>query len=162
MSSIKLIIMKKNLLLFLFAGFLLFFASSCRKYVVTPDIPALTGRWYLQSAARYDSYKWQTISTGYESGSFVFKGNGDVAYSDAIGPLYGSWSMYPVTDGYYDGNGHYTEGYHVVFSLRLYEAGNNTPAANWTFAANDFNGGNSFRATYTSGNNTYEYTFARE
>jgi len=49
-----------------------------------------------------------------------------------------------------------------VFSLRLYEPGNSNPAVNWTFDDNDYNGGNLFNAVYTSGNITYEYTFARE
>ncbi len=154
--------MKRNLLLVLFAGTFILFASSCRKYVSAPDTPALTGYWYLQSAQRYDGYKWQTINTGYESGSFVFKANGDVGYSDALGTLKGTWNMYPVTDGYYDGYGHYKEGYHVVFSLRMYEPYNSTPAADWFFDDNDYNGGSSFRAVYTSGNYTYEYSFARE
>jgi hypothetical protein len=157
----KHVIMKKNLLMVAVAVIVIM-ASSCRKYVVTPGIPALNGRWYLQSAERYDSYKWQTISTGYESGTFIFKTNGDVSYSDALGSLHGSWNMYPVTDGYYDGNGHYSQGYHVVFSLRLYEPGNSNLAANWIFDDNSFNGGSSFKANYNSGNYTYEYTFARE
>lgn len=154
--------MKRNLLLFLLAGTLLVLASSCSKYVVVPDGPPLTGRWYLQSAARYDGYKWQTISTGYESGTFIFNANGSLVYGDAIGTLHGSWSMYPVTDGYYDGYGHYTEGYHNVFSLRLYEAGNSNPAADWIFDDNNYNGGSVFKAVYTSGNFTYQYNFARE
>jgi hypothetical protein len=154
--------MKRKLLPLLLAGTVIMLAASCTKYVQTPDIPPLTGYWYLQSAERYDSYKWQTISTGYESGTFLFKANGDVLYKDAIGSLHGSWSMYPVTDGYYDGYGHYTEGYHNVFSLRLYEAGNNSPASNWVFDDNSYDGGSSFRAVYTSGNYTYEYTFVRE
>jgi len=154
--------MKKKLLYFLFAGLVIMAASSCRKYVVEPAVPALYGNWYLQHASRYDGYKWQTIETGYESGSFVFRANGDLSYSDALGPLHGGWSMYPVSSGYYDENGRYTEGYHVVFSLRLYEPGNSNPAVNWTFDDNDYNGGNLFNAVYTSGNITYEYTFARE
>ena len=154
--------MKRNLLLTLSAVAILMLVSSCRKYVVVPDAPPLTGRWYLQSAERFDSYKWQTISTGYESGTFFFRENGDVGYSDAIGSLRGTWSMYPVTNGYYDGNGHYTEGYHNVFTLRLYENGNNNAAANWVFDDNDYNGGSSFRAVYTSGNFTYQYNFVRE
>jgi len=158
----KLIIMKRNLLLVLSAGLLITLASSCRKYVEAPYVQPLTGRWYLQSAERYDSYKWQTLSTGYESGTFIFKANGDVAYTDALGSLYGNWSMYPETDGYYDGYGHYQQGYHAVFSLLLYEPGNNNPAANWVFDDNDYNGGSSFKAVYTSGNYTYEYNFVRE
>ena len=154
--------MKRNLLLVLSAGLLILFASSCRKYVDTPYTPPLTGSWYLQHAARYDGYKWQTINTGYESGTFNFRANGDVSYADAIGALRGSWSMYPVTDGYYDGYGHYTEGYHDVFSLVLYETGNNNAAASWIFDDNNYNGGGSFKAVYTSGNYTYEYNFVRE
>ena len=154
--------MKRNLLIVLVAGLILTLASSCTKYVITPNTPALNGRWYLQSVQRYDSYKWQAINTGYESGTFIFNANGDVSYSDALGVLRGSWSMYPVTDGYYDGNGHYTQGYHSVFSLRLYEANNSTPAAAWVFDDNDYNGGNRFKAVYTSGNDTYEYDFVRE
>ncbi|MEO5681990.1 MAG: hypothetical protein ABIQ88_05070 [Chitinophagaceae bacterium] len=154
--------MKKNLLLFFLAGCIITLVPSCTKYVDTPGIPPLTGRWYLQSAARYDSYKWQPVNTGYESGTFNFKANGDVTYGDALGSLRGSWSMYPVTNGFYDGNGHYAEGYHVVFSLRLYEASNSSPAASWTFDDNDYDGGNSFRAAYTNGSYTYEYSFVRE
>ena len=154
--------MKKNLLFVFFAAAVMVLASSCHKYVVAPDVPVLTGHWYLQSAERYDGYKWQTINTSYESGSFIFKANGDVGYSDALGSLQGSWSMYPVTDGYYDGYGHYKEGYHLVFSLRMYEPYNSTPAIDWFFDDNDYNGGSGFRAVYTSGNYTYQYNFARE
>jgi len=154
--------MKRNLLLVLSAGLIMLLASSCRKYVDAPYVPALTGRWYLQSAERYDAYKWQTFSTGYESGTFVFKSNGDLSYSDALGALHGSWNMYPVTDGYYDGNGHYREGYHNVFSIQLYEAGNGNPAADWVFDDNDYNGGTSFKAVYTTGSYTYAYNFVRE
>ena len=154
--------MKRNLLLSIFAAGILITASSCRKYVIEPVVPALSGRWYLQAVERYDSYKWQTIITGYESGTFIFKANGDVYYSDGLGSLRGSWNMYPVTDGYYDGSGHYREGYHTVFSLNLYEAGNNSPAANWVFEDNDFNGGDRFKAVYTKGSYTYEYNFVRE
>jgi hypothetical protein len=153
--------MKKNLLLLMMAG-LVVLATSCHKYVVEPNVPALTGTWYLQNAARYDAYKWQGIHTGYESGSFTFYSNGDAVYTDALGSLSGVWDMYPVTDGYYDWNGHYREGYHVVFALRLYEGNNSSPAVNWLFDDNDFNGGGRFRATYTTNNFTYEYTFARE
>ncbi|HTE12920.1 MAG TPA: hypothetical protein VK645_18195 [Chitinophagaceae bacterium] len=53
----------------------------------------------------------------------------------------GSWNIYPVTDGYYDGHGRYKEGYHSVFSLVLYESSNSNPAANWIFDDNDYNGG---------------------
>jgi len=154
--------MKRHLLFILAAGLLITLASSCHKYTDAPGIPPLTGRWYLQNVARYDSYKWQTISTGYEEGTFVFKANGDVVYSDALGVLRGSWSMYPVTDGYYDGMGRYREGYHSVFSLILYEGGNSNPAANWLFDDNNFDGSNSFKAVYTQGNYTYEYSFVRE
>ena len=154
--------MKRNLLLVLSAGLITMLASSCHKYVVAPEMPVLTGSWYLQSAERYDSYKWQTISTGYESGTFVFKANGDVSYNDGLGLLRGSWSMYPVSDGYYDGSGHYREGYHTVFSMLLYEPNNSNPAANWVFDDTDYNGGGSFKAVYTQGNYTYEYSFVRE
>lgn len=138
------------------------FASSCHKYVDAPYAQPLTGRWYLQGVERYDSYRWQTVTTGYENGTFIFRAGGDVSYNDAIGSLRGSWSMYPVTDGYYDGYGHYREGYHNEFSLVLYEAGNNSPAASWIFDDNDYNGGSSFKAVYTTGNYTYEYSFVRE
>jgi hypothetical protein len=154
--------MKRTLHYFLLAGLVLFLASSCRKYVVTPDVPALSGRWYLLNAERYDGYQWQAISTGYESGTFFFKANGDLSYNDAIGPLHGSWNMYPVTSGYYDRHGRYQEGYHVVFSMALYESGNDNPAADWVFDDSDYNGGGTFTASYTSGNYTYSYTFARE
>jgi hypothetical protein len=153
--------MKKNLLFVMIAGIALF-ASSCHKYVVEPDIPVLTGRWYLQSTIRYDSHKWQSFTTGYENGSFTFHSNGDISYTDELGSLYGVWNMYPATNGYYDGNGNYREGYHVVFSLRLYEGNNSNPAVNWIFDDNDFNGRSSFKAIYTTNNYTYEYTFARE
>ncbi len=154
--------MKRNLLLFLSAGLIIMLASSCTKYVDTPYVAPLTGKWYLQGVERYDGYKWQGISTGYENGTFVFYANGNVSYSDALGSLRGSWSMYPVTDGYYDGYGHYREGYHNVFSLLMYESGNNNPAADWVFDDNDYNGGGSFKAVFTSGSYTYEYTFVRE
>ncbi|MEO5592897.1 MAG: hypothetical protein ABIR15_09475 [Chitinophagaceae bacterium] len=154
--------MKRNLIFLLSAGLIIILASSCRKYVDAPYTPALTGKWYLQSAERYDSYKWQTINTGYESGTFIFKANGDLSYSDALGSLRGSWSMYPVTNGYYDGYGQYREGYHNVFSLLLYESGNNNPAANWIFDDNNYNGGGSFKAVYTEENYTYTYNFVRE
>ena len=154
--------MKRNLLLVLSAVFILLFAASCRKYTEAPGIPPLTGRWYLQSAARYDAYKWQTISTGYESGTFVFKANGDVVFSDAPGVVRGSWNMYPATDGYYDNNGHYRTGYHSIFSLVLYEGNNSNPVASWLFDDNDFDGGSAFKAVYTQGNYTYEYNFVRE
>ena len=154
--------MKRNLLLILSIASIILLASSCRKYVAVPAAAPLTGNWFLQSAERYDGYKWQTINTGYESGTFYFKANGDVLYRDAIGDLRGSWSMYPVTDGYYDGNSHYTEGYHTVFSLRLYEANNSSAVANWVFDDNDYSGGSGFRAVYTTGNYTYEYNFLRE
>ena len=154
--------MKRNLLLALSAGFIILLASSCSKYVDRPYVQALTGRWYLQSAERYDAYKWQPISTGYENGTFIFNANGNVSYSDALGSLRGSWSMYPVTDGYYDWYGRYTQGYHNVFSLQLYEAGNNNPAADWVFDDNNYDGDSSFKAVYTSGNYTYEYNFVRE
>lgn len=144
------------------AGFIILFAASCHKYVDTPGVAPLTGRWYLQSVSRYDSYKWQTISTGYESGSFIFKTNGDVVFSDALGVLRGNWNMYSATDGYYDNNGHYRVGYHSVFSLVLYEGNNSNPAANWLFDDNDFDGGSGFKAVYTQGNYTYEYNFVRE
>ena len=85
-----------------------------------------------------------------------------ISYSDELGSLRGSWSMYPVTDGYYDGYGHYKEGYHNEFSLQLYEPGNGNPAGSWLFDDNDYNGGSSFKAVYTSGRYTYEYTFVRE
>ena len=154
--------MKKNLRYFLFASLLMIAFSSCRKYVVEPDMPGLSGHWYLQHAARFDGYKWQTIETGYENGSFVFSADGYLSYKDVLGSLKGNWTMRPVTSGYYDDNGRYTEGYHVVFSMQLYEPGNGNPAADWIFDDNDFNGGNVFKAVYTSGNKTYEYTFARE
>jgi len=154
--------MKKSLLFILSAGLIIMFASSCRKHVDAPYAQPLTGRWYLQSAVRYDSYKWQPVSTVYEDGTFIFNANGNVSYSDALGSLRGSWSMYPVTDGYYDEYGHYTQGYHNVFSLVLYESGNNNPAANWVFDDNDYDGGNSFRAFYTAGGYTWQYNFVRE
>ena len=154
--------MKRTLLLIFTLASIMLLAASCRRYVDVPVTPPLTGNWFLQSAERYDGYKWQTINTGYESGTFYFKANGDVLYRDAIGDLRGSWSMYPVTDGYYDGYGHYKEGYHVVFSLRMYEPYNSTPATDWFFEDNDYNGGAGFRAVYTSGSYTYQYNFARE
>lgn len=154
--------MKRMLLPVLLAGSFMLLLSSCQKFVVKPSVPALSGNWYLQDASRYDSYKWQHITTGYENGTFSFRGNGDVSYRDALGTLRGNWSMYSRNDSYYDGNGRYTNGYHVMFSLQLYEAGNGNPAADWLFDDNDYDGGNVFRATYTSGNYTYEYTFARE
>jgi hypothetical protein len=153
--------MKKNLLVVLMAGIVLI-TSSCRKLIVAPETPPLTGNWYLQSAQRYDSYKWQTISTGYESGSFTFHSNGDVSYTDALGSLYGVWDMYPVTGGYYDSNGYYQEGYHAVFTMRLYEGNNSNPAVNWLFDDNNFSGGNRFTAIYTTSDYRYQYTFVRE
>jgi len=153
--------MKRNLLLFLLAASVIMLASSCRKFVVTSGTP-LSGTWYLESVSRYDGYRWQTISTGYESGTFYFKSNGNISYHDALGDLYGSWNLYPVTSAYYDGYGHYTEGYHQVLALSLYEAGNQHPAADWLFEDCDFNGGNSFAAAYTSGGFTYEFHFVRE
>ena len=154
--------MKRNLLFILSTALIVMFASSCKKFVDVSYTPVLSGRWYLQSVERYDAYKWQSVSTGYENGTFVFKSNGNVSYSDAIGSLYGSWSMYPVTDGYYDGYGRYQQGYHNVFSLTLYEDGNSNPAGTWRFDENDYNGGSSFKAVYTQGGYTYEYTFVRD
>lgn len=144
------------------AGLIITLASSCHKYVDVPNTPVLTGRWYLHNVARYDSYKWQNISTGYENGTFIFKANGDVIYSDNLGVLRGSWNMYPVTNGYYDWSGRYREGYHKAFSLVLYEGNTSNPAASWLFDDNDFDGGSSFKTVYTQGNYTYEYSFVRE
>ena len=153
--------MKRNLLFIAMASIVLLM-SSCSKYVIVPDTPPLAGQWYLQSAERFDSYKWQTVNTGYENGTFTFHSNGDVSYIDALGSLYGTWNMYPLTSGYYDWNGYYQENYHTVFSLRLYENNNSNPALNLLFDDNNYNGGNSFKAIYTTGNYRYEYTFIRE
>ncbi len=154
--------MKRTLLFILSAIMIITLASSCHKYVDTPGFPPLTGRWYLQNTARYDSYRWQNISTGYENGTFIFKANGDVTYTDDLGILRGSWNMYPVSDGYYDGFGHYREGYHTEFSLVLYEGNNNHPAASWSFDDCNYDGSNNFKAVYTQGSFTYEYSFVRE
>ncbi|HTL09066.1 MAG TPA: hypothetical protein VL307_12430 [Chitinophagaceae bacterium] len=154
--------MKRNLLLFTMTGFLMLLLSSCYKTVDAPGAPALNGRWYLQNAARYDGYKWQNIQTGYEDGTFIFKGNGDLVYTDAIGVLHGSWQLYGENGGYYDNVGIYRHGYHSVFSILLFEGNNNNAAADWIFDDNDYAGGNRFSAVYTAGNYTYEYSFVRE
>ncbi len=154
--------MKRHLLYCLFAALFIVAASSCQKYVDQPAPSPLAGHWYLQNAARYDSYKWQTVETGYENGIFTFRSNGDLLYNDALGELRGTWSMHPANGGYYDENGRYAEGYHVLFSMRLYEAGNTNAAADWMFDDNNYNGGNTFKAIYNAGNTTYEYQFAKE
>lgn len=153
--------MKRNLLLVLVSGFILIAASSCSKIVIVPETAPLSGEWYLQSAERFDSYKWETINTGYESGIFKFHSNGDVSYSDALGELYGNWNMYPETSAYYDWNGNYRVDYHTIFTMSLFEAGNNTPASSWSFDDNNYNGSNRFKAIYTTNNYRYEYTFVR-
>jgi hypothetical protein len=154
--------MKRNLLIGLLVGVTIF-ATSCNKFVVDVDVdvnPALSGKWYLQNAARYDGHQWQTITTGYESGTFSFYSNGDVAYGDALGSLHGRWDMYPVTSGYYDGNGNYVEGYHSIFTLKLYDG--SYPEVDWKFDDNNYKGGSRFKANYVSGGYQYEYTFVRE
>jgi len=153
--------MKRSLLLFLVVGFTLM-ASSCRKFIVTTGIPPLNGRWYLQSAERYDGYKWQTVNTGYENGTFIFYSNGDLDYSDALGNLHGSWNMYPANDGYYDSYGNYHNGQRNVFSLQLYNGGSHVPEIDWQFDNSDYTGAGVFKATYFSNGNHYEYSFARE
>jgi len=154
--------MKRILLASLLIGVTLL-ATSCKKFLVDVDVnikPALTGRWYLQDAARYDGYRWQTIATGYESGTFTFYSNGDVDYIDGYGSLHGRWDMYPVTSGYYDGYGHYSEGSHSVFTIRLYDGG--VQELNWSFDDNSYQGGNRFKATYYSSGYQYQYTFVRQ
>jgi hypothetical protein len=154
--------MKRHLLFGLLIGVTLF-ATSCKKFIVDVDVnvaPTLTGRWYLQNAARYDGYRWQNFTTGYEGGTFTFYSNGDLGYVDSYGTLHGQWDMYRATSGYYDGNGHYTEGSHSVFTIKLYDGGKTE--VDWLFDNNTYIGGNRFKATYGAGNNLYEYTFVRE
>jgi hypothetical protein len=154
--------MKRILLATLLIGVTLF-STSCKKFLVDVDVnvkPALTGKWYLQDAARYDGYRWQGITTGYEGGTFSFYSNGDVTYIDSYGSLRGRWEMYSATSGYYDGNGHYSEGYHSIFNLRLYDG--SIQEVNWSFDDNNFQGGNRFKATYYDAGYQYQYTFVRE
>ncbi len=153
--------MKRNLLFILVIGISLL-ATSCRKFIVTTGTPPLTGRWYLQSAERYDGFKWQTVNTGYENGTFVFYSNGNVDYSDALGNLQGTWNMYPVSDGYYDSYGNYRQELHNVFSMQLYNGAAHSPEINWVFDDASYNGGPVFKAIYSTGNYHYEFTFARE
>jgi hypothetical protein len=153
--------MKRNLLLTLIVG-LTFMASSCRKFIVTTGAAPLTGRWYLQSAERYDGYKWQPVNTGYESGTFIFYANGDLDYTDALGNLHGNWNMYTANDGYYDSYGNYHDGYRKVFSLQLYNGGGHIPEIDWLFDNSDYTGAGVFNATYMSNGYHYEYTFVRE
>lgn len=136
-------------------------AASCRKYVASPGLPKLTGKWYLQRADRYDYYNWQQIYTGYENGSFTFYANGDASYADVLGVLYGNWDMYPVSEGYYDGHGNYHQGYHNVFRVTMYD-GYHQPEINWQFDDAGFNGGGAFTATYYTTNYQYVYSFLRE
>jgi hypothetical protein len=83
-------------------------------------------------------------------------------YSDALGNLHGSWSMYPAYDGYYDNFGVYHDGLRNVFSLQLYNGAGHVPEIDWLFDNADYTGAGVFRATYISNGYHYEYTFVRE
>ena len=151
--------MHKTLLTGLIAV-LLFTSFSCRKVFNRPE-DRLEGNWWLQRVERNAFLDWNTISTGYENGSYTFSSNGDATYKDAIGTMTGRWDMYTIRDGYYDDHGDWQTRNRTVFKVNLHNFADNR-VIDWFFEDCDFKGDNRFNAEYRTPSYKYRYRFIRQ
>jgi hypothetical protein len=88
--------MKKNLLTALLFATLFF--TSCSKSLEDRII----GSWKLESAWRKVFLGRDYFQTGYESGLFTFKENGDAAYISSTDTLNGYWRSDRYSNSYYN------------------------------------------------------------
>jgi hypothetical protein len=92
--------MKPKFYLFLVA--FTFLLASCEKWV--PDnnnYSRITGTWQLVAVDRLYSHGSEPVYSEYENGTFSFRSNESVEYSDYKGRMTGSWRLVNRSDGYY-------------------------------------------------------------
>ncbi|WP_153797630.1 hypothetical protein [Foetidibacter luteolus] len=129
-----------------------------RDEVIIPQHP-LVGSWVLTDAAEGNSYGWQSIYTGLETGVFDFYGNGAARYTDEHVTLQGTWSTTTVTGGYYDEYGNYYNDVHEAMQVNLYD---NYTHSSIDLYFDDVSFRNSrFVATYYNNNYIERYWFSR-
>ena len=140
--------MKRIYPLLVIASFLF---TSCGKWLPENRI---VGNWKLVEVKKRSLLDRKTISTGYESGTFVFHDGEAAAYSDAIGNMSGNWRM----RNQYVGENLYRN----TFSLRLYNFNANR-VIDWDFDRVEFRkSGKRLVATMERSGYEYRYEFRKE
>lgn len=102
--------------------FILFFAQSCAKAVIGPDIPPLSGSWVLTESSKSNGNGWHYFNTGLESGVFYFYNNGSAKYADGYSLMTGSWDIRTIGSGYYDQYGNYYNDVHQSFEIHVHDS----------------------------------------
>ncbi len=139
--------------------FLSFTFSSCRKNLPENRI---VGSWKLVDVERKRLFNSETITTGYESGTFTFFANGMASFTDAAGTLNGNWNMRKSRDGYYDGNGNWQTDERTVFIINVQDFPNNR-VINLYFDRIDFRwSGDKLFAFIDGASYRYRYDFRRQ
>ncbi|HRH60804.1 MAG TPA: hypothetical protein PL045_09565 [Chitinophagaceae bacterium] len=134
---------------------------SCKKtvYVTPSPVNPLEGTWALTSAEESGAYGWHGFSTGLESGTFNFYGNGAATYSDGYYYMQGSWTMYAVNSGYYDEYNNYHTGTHNAIVFHLSDNTKGSTVDLYFDYVQFYNG--EFVATFDNGVSTERYWFGR-
>lgn len=130
--------------------------TGCHK---TKQESEITGQWILNEVVQGDGYSWFGISTGFEHGVFNFYDNGSLSYSDAIGPMEGSWTLHTVAGNYYDEFGTYLSGPHPEMQVYLEDHQTGLPTSIY-FTYVSFKG-NSFVGIYSVNGTLTRYRFTR-
>jgi len=147
--------MRKSLLLLMLAAPFIF--SSCSKSLED----RLVGSWQLQTAWRQQFLGRDYFTTGYESGIFTFKDNGEASYVSATDTLTGYWRSDRYSNSYYNSNGDWETRSMKYLRLSLVNFQQNK-RLEWDFDDFNFrNGWKTIRAEQYSLSNDRIYEFDR-
>jgi len=141
--------------------FILIFAQSCVKAVISPvglSVP-VTGSWVLSESSQTNGYGWHYFNTGLENGVFHFYNDGSAKFDDGYNLMRGSWIVRNVSSGYYDRYGNYYNDLHQSFEVHVYDSYTHG-SADLYFDDVVFTG-NQLVATNYSGGMISRYIFSR-
>jgi len=137
----------------------IFLFTSCKKWLPENRI---VGNWKLVSVDKKYLFSSDRVTTGYESGIFVFNDNGTASYTDASIQMLGNWTMRDQHDGYYDSNGTWHDNATTIFTVRLYNFSANR-VLDWYFTSIDFrSSGDKLIAFIDGASYTYKYDFRKQ
>jgi hypothetical protein len=133
--------------------------SSCKKWLPENRI---VGNWKLIDIEKRRPFNNETLTSGYERGTFTFYENGTASFSDTSGSMNGNWNMRTEQHGYYDSDGNWQTQNRTVLIVKMYNF-NNNKVIDWYFDEVQFrSSGGRMQAFIEGANFRYCYNFRKQ